>query len=90
MIAHPWSGRRWGAAIEDAEESAQLLADALGKSLAGLIFATESVFSPFGPSPCDPSAGFEEIEVFGGMPFDLSLPEVVQLVSNVNLTFAFE
>ena len=80
-----------GAAIEDAEESAQLLADALGKSLADLVFATESVFSPFAPSPCDPSAfGFEEFEFFGGLPFDPSQPAEVQLVSNVNLTFAFE
>ncbi len=79
------------AAIEDAEERAQLLAGALDKRLGDLVFATESVFSPFGPSPCDPSAlGFDEVEFFGGEPFDPSQPAEVEVASTVNLTFAFE
>ena len=79
------------AAIEDAEERAQLLASALDKRLGDLVFATESVFSQFGPSPCDPSAvGFDELEFFGGEPFDPSQSAEVQVASTVNLTFAFE
>ncbi len=80
------------AAIEDAEERAQLLADALDKRLGDLVFATESVFSAFGPSPCDPSVfGFDEFEFFGGEPFDPSRqPVEVQVASTVTLTFAFE
>ena len=79
------------AAIEDATERAQLLADTLDRTLGDLVFASESFFSPFAPSPCDPSAlGFEEFEFFGGMPFDPSQPAEVELVSSASLTFAFE
>ncbi len=79
------------AAIEDAEERAQLLAGALDKRLGDLVFATESVFSPFGLPPCDPSVfGFDELEFFGGEPLDRSQPAEVQVASNVTLTFAFE
>ncbi len=79
------------AAIEDAEERALLLASALDKGLGGLVFATESVFSEFGPSPCDPSAfGSDKFGFFGGEHFDPSQPAEVQVASTVTLTFAFE
>jgi uncharacterized protein YggE len=78
------------AAVEDAGENGEGLADALGVSLGEVIAASEYVYSPFGPSPCEPAFDTYYPQPYGyeGMTYDPAMPAEVQIVSNVTLTFA--
>jgi uncharacterized protein YggE len=75
------------AAVDDGRENGEGLADALGVSLGQIVAASEYVYSPIGPSPCEPAF---DTYPYGseGMAYDPSLLAEVQIVSNVALTFA--
>jgi len=75
------------AAVEDGRDNGEGLADALGVSLGELLAASEYAYSPFGPSPCDPTFDTSPYG-YEGMSYDPALPTEVQIVSNVALTFA--
>jgi uncharacterized protein YggE len=77
------------AAVEDGRENGEGLADALGVSLGDVLAASEYVYSPFGPSPCDPSFDTYTYPYgYEGMAYDPAMPAEVQIVSNIALTFA--
>jgi uncharacterized protein YggE len=75
------------AAVEDGRDNGEGLADALGVSLGELLAASEYAYSPFGPSPCDPTFNTSPYG-YEGMSYDPALLAEVQIVSNVALTFA--
>ena len=75
------------AAVEDGRDNGEGLADALGVSLGELLAASEYAYSPFGPSPCDPTFDTSPYG-YEGMSYDPALLAEVQIVSNVALTFA--
>ena len=75
------------AAVEDGRDSGEGLAEALGVSLGDLLAASEYAYSPFGPSPCDPTFDTSPYG-YEGMSYDPALLAEVQIVSNVALTFA--
>jgi len=80
------------AAVEDAGENGEGLADALEVSLGDILAASEYVYSPFGLSPCDPAFDTYYPQPYGyeGMAYDPTMPAEVQIVSNVSLTYAIE
>ncbi len=80
------------AAVEDGRENGEGLADALGVSLGDVLAASEYVYSPFGPSPCEPAFDTYYPQPYGyeGMAYDPAMPAEVQIVSNVSLTYAIE
>ena len=78
------------AAVEDAGDRAQLLAQVLGVGIGNVVFASHYSYSPFGPSPCDPAAiGYPKGD-YSGYPYDPSQPAEVTLISNVNITYAIQ
>ena len=76
------------AAVEDARDRAQLLAQTLGVGIGSVVFASHYSYSPFGPSPCDP-ATLAYPELYGGY-YDPSQPAEATLTSNVTVTFAIQ
>jgi uncharacterized protein YggE len=75
------------AAVDDGRENGEGLADALGVSLGQIVAASEYVYSPIGPSPCEPA--FDTYPYgYEGTAYDPAMPAEVQIVSNVALTFA--
>jgi len=76
------------AAVEDAGDNGEGLADALGVSLGDILAASEYVYSPFGPSPCEPS--FDTYYGYGyeGSAYDPAMLAEVQIVSNVSISFS--
>jgi uncharacterized protein YggE len=75
------------AAVEDGRDSGEGLAEALSVSLGDLLAASEYAYSPFGPSPCDPTFDTSPYG-YEGTTYDPALLAEVQIVSNVALTFA--
>jgi len=76
------------AAVEDARENGEGLADALGVSPGDVLFASEYVYSPSGPSPCEPT--FDTYYGYGyeGPSYDPAMPAEAQIVSNVSISFS--
>jgi len=75
------------AAVDDGRDNGEGLADALGVSLGQIVAASEYVYSPIGPSPCEPA--FDTYPYgYEGTAYDPAMPAEVQIVSNVALTFA--
>ena len=68
------------AAVEDAGENGEGLADALGVSLGDILAASEYVYSPFGLSPCDPAFDtyYPQPYSYEGMAYDPAMPAEVQ------------
>jgi len=78
------------AAIEDARDNGRGLAEALGVSLGDTLGAAEYSYSPYGPSPCDPTFEMSYYGPYGyeGPSYDPAMPAEVQVVSNISLAFA--
>ncbi|MGQ9571684.1 MAG: SIMPL domain-containing protein [Dehalococcoidia bacterium] len=78
------------AAVEDARDNGAGLAQALGVNLGQVVAASEYVYSPYGPSPCEPSFDTYYPQPYGyeGMTYDPAMPAEVQIVVNVSVTFA--
>jgi uncharacterized protein YggE len=76
------------AAVEDARDRAQLLAQVLGVGIGNVVFASHYSYSPFGPSPCDATA-LAYPEFYGGYS-DPTQPAEATLTSNVMVTFAIQ
>ena len=76
------------AAVEDARDRAQLLAQLLGVGIGDVVFASHYSYSPFGFSPCDPTA-LAYPEYYGGY-YGLSQPAEVTLIANVSVTYAIQ
>ena len=76
------------AAVEDARNRAQLLAQVLGVGIGDVVFASHYSYSPFGPSPCDPAA-LAYPEFYGGY-YDPTRPAEATLTSNVTVTYAIQ
>ncbi len=76
------------AAVEDAKERGGIFAQALGVGLGPVVGASHYTYSPFGPSPCDPSFGGPY--PLGGFPYVQGQPSEVQLVANVTITYAIQ
>ncbi len=74
------------AAVEDASERAQLLTRLLGVGIGNVVFASHYSYSPFGPSPCDPTT-LAYPEFYGGYYGPTQAAEVT-LISNVTVTYA--
>ena len=80
------------AAAEDAKTRGAAFAQALGVGLGPVTGASHYSYSPFGPSPCDAGgfAGFKGPYPRGGMPYAPGQPSQVQVVANVNVTYAIK
>jgi len=78
------------AAVEDGRDNGAGLAEALGVGLGDVVAASEYIYSPYGPSSCDPSFDTYYAGPYGyeGMSYDPAMPAEVQIVANVTLTFA--
>lgn len=76
------------AAVEDARDRAQLLAQLLGVGIGDVVFASHYSYSPFGFSPCDPTA-LAYPEYYGGY-YGPSQPAEVTLIANVSVTYAIQ
>jgi uncharacterized protein YggE len=76
------------AAVEDARENGAGLATALGVNLGEVAAASEYVYSPSGPSPCEPT--FDTYYGYGyeGPSYDPAMPAEAQIVSNVSISFS--
>lgn len=80
------------AAAEDAKTRGAAFAQALGVGLGPVTGASHYSYSPFGPSPCD-AGGFRGLKgpyPMGGMPYAPGQPSQVQVVANVNVTYAIQ
>ncbi|KPK47521.1 MAG: hypothetical protein AMJ77_02885 [Dehalococcoidia bacterium SM23_28_2] len=77
-------------AVEDGRDNGAGLAEALDVGLGDVVAASEYIYSPFGPSSCDPSFDTYYAGPYGyeGMAYDPVMPAEVQIVANVTLTFA--
>jgi len=79
-----------GAAIEDARDNGEGLADALGVSRGALLAAWEYSYDPTGYSACaEDSYSYDPYE-YEGPPYNPAAPAEVQIVSNVSLTYAIQ
>ncbi|MDP2956323.1 MAG: SIMPL domain-containing protein, partial [Longimicrobiales bacterium] len=80
------------AAIEDARDNGRGLAEALGVSLGDILGAAEYSYSPYGPSPCDPTFEMSYYGAYGyeGPGYDPAMPAEVQVVSTISLAFAIK
>ena len=78
------------AAIEDARDNGEGLADALGVSRGALLAAWEYSYDPTGYSACaEDSYSYGPYE-YEGPPYNPAAPAEVQIVSNVSLTYAIQ
>jgi len=78
------------AAVEDARDRGQLLAQVLGVGIGDIVFASNYSYSPFGPSPCDPAAITYPKGYVSGYPYDPSQSAEVTLISNVSISYAIQ
>jgi len=80
------------AAAEDAKTRGAAFAQALGVGLGPVTGASHYSYSPYGPSPCDAGgfSGFKGPYPMGGMPYAPGQPSQVQVVANVNVTYAIQ
>jgi uncharacterized protein YggE len=78
------------AAVDDGRENGAGLAEALEVNLGDVVAASEYIYSPYGPSSCDPTFDTYYAGPYGyeGMTYDPAMPAEVQIISNVTLTFA--
>ncbi len=79
-----------GAAIEDARDNGEGLADALGVSRGALLAAWEYSYDPTGYSACTEDSYSYGLYEYEGPPYNPAAPAEVQIVSNVSLTYAIQ
>ena len=79
-----------GAAIEDARDNGEGLADALGVSRGALLAAWEYSYDPTGYSVCSEDSYSYSPYEYEGPPYNPAAPAEVQIVSNVSLTYAIQ
>jgi len=79
-----------GAAIEDARDNGEGLADALGVSRGALLAAWEYSYDPTGYSACSEDSYSYGLYEYEGPPYNPAAPAEVQIVSNVSLTYAIQ
>jgi uncharacterized protein YggE len=79
-----------GAAIEDARDNGEGLADALGVSRGALLAAWEYSYDPTGYSACSEDSYSYSPYEYEGPPYNPAAPAEVQIVSNVSLTYAIQ
>jgi len=78
------------AAIEDARDNGEGLADALGVSRGALLAAWEYSYDPTGYSACAEDSYSYGLYEYEGPPYNPAAPAEVQIVSNVSLTYAIQ
>jgi len=78
------------AAIEDARDNGEGLADALGVSRGALLAAWEYSYDPTGYSACTEDSYSYGLYEYEGPPYNPAAPAEVQIVSNVSLTYAIQ
>ena len=78
------------AAIEDARDNGEGLADALGVSRGALLAAWEYSYDPTGYSACSEDSYSYGLYEYEGPPYNPAAPAEVQIVSNVTLTYAIQ
>jgi uncharacterized protein YggE len=79
-----------GAAIEDARDNGEGLADALGVSRGALLAAWEYSYDPTGYSACSEDSYSYSPYEYEGPPYNPAAPAEVQIVSNISLTYAIQ